>query len=429
MPGPSIKTLSARFVEALIALLLVLGAFAVIMLLVNNLFPSGRELAGTVDGKASRIAADGQDLLISGGGYDGRLMDPEELAAVLEHTRRTVKRKPSDGIAWKSVSDGTPLFDLDAVQTFKGAGAQIVFDRTNRLTMGENSLVIIQRMEKDVFRNERRSQVVVVDGELSGTVAAAGGAPVRVEVATASAVAKVDSGDGEASFSVKVNADKSSTVTVLSGRAELVGERGAIVIEANQSATAEADGVVQEAVPLPGRVGLLQPGHGRGVRYRDLPPRLTFTWREVADATGYRFQLAGDAEFERPLVDEVVSDNRFMHGNLHHGGYFWRVRAVREWAEGPYAPPYSLRVTQDTVPPSLAVDFPPRFSVFSRVTLTGVSERNARVSVDGQDVALTRDGRFSHDIELQQGVNVLVVEAADDVGNVTYQSAMVYGNF
>ena len=429
MPGPSIKTLSVRFVEALIALLLVLGAFAIIMLLVNNLFPSGRELADTLDGNASRTATDRQDLLISGEGYDGRLADPEGLAAVLEQTRRTVKRKPSDGIAWNSAGDGTPLFDLDAVQTFKGAGAQIVFDRANRLTLGENSLIIIQRMEQDVFRNERRSQVVVVDGELSGTVAAVGDAPVRVEVATANAVAKVNSGDGEASFSVKVNADKSSTLTVLSGSAELVAESGTIVIEANQSATADTDGVAHEAVPLPGQVGLLRPGYGRDVLYRDLPPRLTFTWRSVFDATGYRFQLAEDVEFQHLLVDEEVADNRFTHGNLHHGDYFWRVRAVRDWAEGPFALPRPFSVTQDTVPPSLAVEFPPRFSAHSRVTLTGVSERDAHVSVDGHDVALTRDGRFSHDIELQQGVNVLVVEAADDVGNVTYKSAMVYGNF
>jgi len=429
MSGQRMKTFWVRLTEALVALLLVLGAFSIIMLLINDLFPSGSGLVGLLTEKGPRTGSNGQDLLISIGDYEAELLDLEGLAAVLKQTRRTVKRKPSDGIAWNSVGDGTPLFDLDAVQTFKGSSAQIVFDQSNRLTMGENSLIIIRRMEKDVFRSERRSQVVVVDGELTGTVASSGKQGVRIEVTTLNAVAKVKNGDGATQFSIKVNADSSSTLTVFSGRAELVAEDKTIVVEANQSATAEQGGALRQVVPLPGQVELLQPNHRSGFLYRDLPPQLSFKWGTVPDATGYRFQLAGDADFQRLLVDETVTENQFVHGNLRDGEYFWRVKALRDWAEGPYAQARMLNVTQDRKPPPLNVDFPPKFSAHSRITLNGTSERNARVLVDGHDVMLNNDGRFSHDLELQQGVNVVVVEAADAAGNVTYQSGMVYGQF
>ena len=151
MSGQRIKRFSVRLGEALFALTLVLISFGAIVVLVNNLFPTGSGLV-TLLKKGEDVAGSRErDLLISVGDYEAGLMDLEGLAAVMDRTERSVKRKAHDGIAWNPVVRGTPLFDKDAVQTFKGSSAEIVFDEGNRLTMGENSLIIIQSMEKDVF--------------------------------------------------------------------------------------------------------------------------------------------------------------------------------------------------------------------------------------------------------------------------------------
>ncbi len=423
------KNFSFRTAEVIIALALVLAAFAIIMVMVNSMFPSGSGLVGMSDQQGQLAGTARHDLLISAGDYEAGLMDMAGLAAVLDHTNKTVKRKPSDGIAWNSVTGGTPLFDRDAVQTFKGSSAEIIFDKSNRLTMSENSLIIIQRMEKDVYRNERRSQVVVVDGELRGTVSGDGKQGLRVEVTTPNAVARVKGGDETAEFSVKVNPDKSSTVTVFSGQAELVSMGESIIIEANHSATAEQGAEPLQVVPLPKMVRLIRPFHRTGFYYRDLPPRVKFEWEAMANGPDYRIQVALDEEFKQLIVDELVEEAVFSHGNLRRGQYFWRVKAIRNWVEGEYTKARLLNIEQDRDPPSLEVTFPPRFSEQPSITLIGSSEVSAQVLVDGHEVALNEDGSFSYDIELLQGVNVLVVEALDEVGNVTYKSGMVYGKF
>ena len=415
--------------EVLVALLLVLLAFYVITLLVNSLFPSGSGLVGDAGNATGSTRIGGQDLLISARDYEAGLTDLAGLAAVLDDTQNTVKRKPSDGIAWNKVTSGTPLFDRDAVQTFKGSSAEIIFDKSNRLVMEENSLVIIQTMDKDVFLNERRSQVVVVDGELSGTISSTGKEGLKVEVTTPGAVARIKSGSEDAKFSVKVNPDKSSTLTVFSGQAELMSMGESIVIEANQSVTADQGQTPKKAESLPGKIRLIQPQHRSSVEYRDLPPQLKFEWSALKKATAYRVQLALDEAFKQLIVDETVEETEFTHGNLRNGQYFWRAKAIKGWVEGAYTESRVLNIKQDRQPPLLEVMFPPRFSDQSLITLTGSSDSNAVVMIDGVEVDLNENGSFSYDVQLQRGVNIFVIEAVDDVGNVTYKSGMVYGKF
>ena len=429
MSRQRIKTFFSRMAEVLVALSLVLLAFYAITLLVNSLFPSGSGLVGNATEATGGARVGGQELLISARDYEAGLTDLAGLAAVLDDTQNTVKRKPSDGIAWTKVVSGTPLFDRDAVQTFKGSSAEIIFDKSNHLVMEENSLVIIQSMDKDVFLNERRSQVVVVDGELSGTISSIGKEGLKVEVTTPGAIARIKSGNEDAKFSVKVNPDKSSTLTVFSGQAELVSMGQSRVIKANQSVTADMGAAPKKAISLPGKIRLIQPQHRSNVEYRDLPPQLKFEWSTLKNATAYHVQLSVDEEFEQLVVDEIVEVAEFVYGNLRNEKYFWRARAIKGWVKGPYTDAHVLSVKQDRQPPLLEVIFPPRFSDQPLITLTGRSDVNAVVVIEGNEIGLNENGNFSYDVQLQQGVNILVVEAIDGVGNVTYKSGVVYGKF
>ncbi len=423
------KSISIRLAEVLIALLLVLAAFGVIVMLVNSLFPAGSGLVGLFNEKVETSEHGKRNMVISVGDYEAGLLDIEGLTAVLDQTQRTVKRKPAEGIVWDMVAGGAPLFDQDAVQTFRGSETDIVFDKHNRLRIGENSLVIVQRLEKDMFRNERRSQVVVVDGELSGTLGGAGEQGLSVEVTTANAVARVSGAGAEAQFSIKVNPDKSSTLTVFSGAAELTSMGQKIMIKANQSATSNKGGILYDAEELPPETRLQAPEQHSIFYYRKLPPQIQFRWEKVNQADSYRLEVAKDAAFKQLIVDEAVTIAEFSHGNLREGDYYWRVKALRKWAEGPFGKPRHLRIEQDRKPPALEVLFPDKFSETDRIILTGSSEAGAQVFVADQQVTLNETGGFSHEILLQQGVNVLVVEATDEAGNVSYQSHMVYGKF
>ncbi len=422
-------SVSVRIVEVLIALILVLFAFGIIMILINNVFPTGSGLIGILN-KDHKKGEDGKrNMVVSVGDYEAGLLDIKGLTAVLDRTKQTVKRKPAGGIAWESVDAGAPLFDQDAVQTFRGSGANIVFDKSNRLSIGENSLIIVQHLEKDMFRNERRSQIIVVDGELSGTISGSNKQGLRVEVATSNAVAAV-SGEGEvAEFTIKVNPDKSSTLTVYSGTAEFTSMGQRVVVTENQSITAKEGVPMQKAEELPPEVKLDSPSHKSLFYYRDLPTKIDFKWKNVKQADNYRIQISKHKDFNILIVDDVVRSNNFSLGNLYMGDYFWRVNASHSWAHGPYSKIGQISVVQDKVPPLLKVNFPNKIINNSDFILTGVSEPGVNIFVTGEPISIAVDGTFSKALTLQQGVNILVVEAVDMAGNVTYHSQMVYGKF
>ena len=61
--------------------------------------------------------------------------------------------------------------------------------------------------------------------------------------------------------------------------------------------------------------------------------------------------------------------------------------------------------------------------------MRGVTEPGARLFVDGRSSVAAADGSFEVAVELQRGVNVVVVEAVDVAGNVSYRSELVNAKY
>ena len=64
-----------------------------------------------------------------------------------------------------------------------------------------------------------------------------------------------------------------------------------------------------------------------------------------------------------------------------------------------------------------------------RYLLKGVTEPGALVFVGGAPVLTSPSGEFEWELELKHGINIVVVEAVDEAGNVAYQSSHIQGKF
>ncbi|MCK5601301.1 FecR domain-containing protein, partial [Candidatus Pacearchaeota archaeon] len=426
-----IKALSTRLAEAIIALSIVLFVFFIMLFFINKIFPSGSSLISPLKDSQGRIITDNYDseLFITSDGVDLALMETYGLAAILRNPKNTVKRKPSDGIAWQRVGGGTALFDKDAVQTFKQSSTEIFFDNENSLKMGENSLIIIRKMEKDVFRNVRHSQVIVVDGELRGKLSKKKGQALLVEVNTPGAVTQINGKKSSTDFSIKVNPDKSSTVAVYSGLAKIMVQGKTIVIEETESVTMSEGEIPSEPELLPDPVRLISPSHKEHFYYRDLPTKVLFKWDEIKNSNTYRLRLARDPEFNEVLADEIISQMSFEHGNLRQGDYYWYVNAMNEWAEGYSGEVRHIRITKDDIPPMIELVTTAKETMESDFLIKGKSEPGAKVYVDGNELKLTSKGEFEYKANLRKGANLFVVEAADRIGNVAYTTHMIYRTY
>lgn len=420
--------------QATAVVVLVLIFFSIFLGLLNIFFPIGSGMKELMKRetlfKSSTRPDQGQDRSASGDRPVNAVALPP-LAATLTEIRNAVKSKRADEIAWMAAAAGVPLYNKDAIQTFERANARITFDAENHLEMGENSLVILRRLEQDSQLKEKRSVLVMVEGELRGKIKAAGRDALRVEVITASAVARIQPSRGEggnADFKVAVNSDQSSTITVYQGMAQVMSQGKTVRVGENQVVTVIPDQAPTSAKPVLAPPIPTTPEASGVFYYRDLPPKIDFGWQEFSGKQKYRLVLAKDPAFQDVVYDEQLSRAHFAHGNLKAGDYYWRVGGMDGWNEGRFSETRQFRIVRDREPPPLTVQPIPEDIAAGRHVLTGKTEPGAQLFVLGIPAAVAGNGEFSYGVQLQDGINVIVVEAVDAAANVAYYSQLVHVN-
>ncbi|WP_221249217.1 FecR family protein [Desulfuromonas versatilis] len=425
------KTWLVKLFEAVFVIGLVLAFFLGILALLPLLFPSGtplREIVAPLE-PASRV--EGRRHLAQDRAWQTEELEP--LTATLIEVYNTVKRKPADAIAWSPANRGLALYSRDAVQTLGHSRARIRFDQHSHLDLGENSLIIIREFGQVAARREKRSTLVLMDGILRGRAVAAQGELLRmdVEMPNARAVITQPAGvaQGEDAFLVTVNPDKSSTIAVYQGKAEVSAQGKTVQVAENQSTTVAPDQAPEPPRPLPASPQSLAPEDGRSFAFRQLSPKVRFDWSMVPQADRYRLEVARDPGFKDVAVNEILSQPGFVHGNLRQGTYYWRVSGINGPAEGRPGPARRFALVRDAEPPLLQVEFPPAVVHGEDCTLRGVTAPGTRIFIGDQAVVPDAAGRFDHQLKLRRGLNVLVVEAVDATGNVSYQTGKVNGKF
>ena len=116
----------------------------------------------------------------------------------------------------------------------------------------------------------------------------------------------------------------------------------------------------------PAAPGLVAPAAGA----QDVELRPSLEWSEVAEARGYRLEIATDAAFSEIVHAAAVKATSypltiFQLDPASH--YFWRVRAVNACGDGPWSAPFELSTVR--LPDVLVVDddggFPNVFSFYA----------------------------------------------------------------
>ncbi len=164
--------------------------------------------------------------------------------------------------------------------------------------------------------------------------------------------------------------------------------------------------------------------------YRDLPPKVRFSWDAEADVEMYHFVLSRDPDFRELLVNERLREREFVYGNLKEGRYYWRVSGLVKWKESTFSEARNIFVVIDQKPPVLHVQFPQKIAdKDDEVIVTGLTEPNADLFIQSKPVPIDKGGGFRYVLRVQPGMNVIVVEAMDAAGNVAYRAKRLYGRF
>lgn len=413
-------------IEFGIAMLIVLLFFFIVFGIMNLYFPIGtsvKDLAQTIGTSVSKTGP--RDLFVA-------RPEAKRLLAKITEIGKKVNVKSAGNIAWSTAQVGMSLSNRDAIQTYRHARALIEFDDSNYLDIGENSLVVFQGMEPDLFVNQLRTYRVMVEGELRGKLQQSGEGLTNLQVALPGAEVHMlpsKEAGGDVEFKLAVNKDKSSTLSVYKGGAEIMVQGKSIMLGENAGLTIGPDGKALGPVALPSQPIPKWPRDRSVSYYRKLPPKIVFSWKPAEPVAAYRFMLARDPEFRQLVVDERLKRTTFTHGNLKKGRYYWRVHALVDDVEGTPSAPRQLRMVQDRTPPVLRLQTPPKVIYQPAITLLGRTEPGAKVYVEGAPVKVNGRGLFTHRLRVKPGATLVVVEAVDAAGNVAYVTSLVNGKF
>jgi hypothetical protein len=423
-----LKSLFARASEATLSIVFVVVCFAMLVGLLAVVFPSGTSLnqlieqaTGQTRGRLGSGGNEGRDLYVDG-------FHPDAAIGRIEEMHRTVKARGAQAVSWKEASVGLPLHDHDAVQTLKRSSAVIGLGEEQELELGQNTLVVLKRMDRSLLPGGKRSYHLMVDGELRGRLVGGKEKPVQLEIETPTGVARFRQGpdpEEEVEFKVQVGPDQVSTVTVEKGEAEVETKDQKLLVKAG-----EVTKLTKDEIPAAPRKLLNPPepefpAPGSVFRYRAHSPEVEFRWREVEAAEKYRFILSKDRDGRERLEDQIVDEPRYASEPLNHGEFYWWVAGIQDGVEITKTKPTRVRMMQDRVAPDLIVEFPDRPVTEDTFVLRGSTDPRSRLVVCGEQVEVGADGRFEHSLSLNPGLNVVVVESFDQSGNVTYRSRII----
>jgi len=398
--------------------------FGFLVALLNVFFPEGSTLVGEriSESFAALHDSDGIDLQI-----DSDASADDLFAAKIIRMQRRVQRRGGRSLAWDDAHLGDKFMQDDAVQTFARSTALLEIGNTSYLTVHENSLIVFNRQESDPYLGGQQTVMLMIEGELSGTISGddTKGTQFGVNLPNSDVTLAAASPVEEVDFQITVNDDQSTTVNLHAGVASITGRDGKIrTINAKESVTIDPAGTtfrISEVPDAPARIG---PANNTVVVYRNVPKKVEFNWASVELADRYHVVIARDPEFSDRIVDDDVVGTRFTHGALGSGTYYWHVRSRVEWAQSNKSDIHKFRVIQDLEAPLLELNPPTEAVLAGLWRLTGRTEPDASLSVDGVPIA-HEAGRIDQEIALQRGVNIITVKAMDGVGNLNYESLAI----
>ncbi len=132
-------------------------------------------------------------------------------------------------------------------------------------------------------------------------------------------------------------------------------------------------------------------------------------------------QVAGE-----PQIVPINADGRFsLKRQLAEGSNLLKISATDPAGN---VATLSREIILATKPPEIAIASPGNdtWTKESLITVSGTVPAGASLKVNGQEATVAADGQFQREVILQEGDNILRIEATDDVGNVTSQEIIIH---
>jgi len=236
-----------------------------------------------------------------------------------------VEVKKVNSVKWVAADQGTTLNKGDLIQTGGDGLARITFPDGSIYTVTPDTLITVEENTKAPDRSTRVG-VRITSGKVDLATSSFEGPNSAAEVSFENARASV-----RENSRVAVRSDpgkQQHEITVAQGSTQLQRGSGSVeLVRFDRMSFATGGEATMSRVLAPPE--LLKPVHLSPISV-EVPKRapVTFEWKPVAGAVGYRLSVSTSAMFSNLVADKRTSGPSAEVTGLDAGDYFWSVRAV-----------------------------------------------------------------------------------------------------
>lgn len=329
------------------------------------------------------------------------------------------KRKGLLG-SWEDAIVGDLFKETDGLQTYEDSYASMAFVDGSNIIVNPNTVAVIRKSRIDKLDESSDTEVTLVEGGLLAKLSAAGKDKGNFILRTGGATSDLNT----INFLAEVE-DSRAKLTNYDGEAMITANDLTITIRKNEGTIVE-----QGQDPLPPIQLLPAPdlvwAKADTIIYTD---QIIYTFASVPDAVEYHIQYSTSPNFDGEVRDITLTNTSINIQDLPLGTSFIQVQAVDKLGlKGPYSKTTRVIRNIDNKPPPLFITSAPNGIIFTtgtQITLTGISEPDASISINGEQQTVRLDGSFTTTIPTSGVDQSISINATDDSGNETVRQVRI----
>jgi len=335
-------------------------------------------------------------------------------AGIITFILRDVFTKAPQDISFQRAKLHEPLFNLFRLNTGDSSDANITLRDKSRLNIGPNSLMIIYdylRSDKFDSKKGKNREVRLLTGFLRTKLN-----DIRNKFRVKTPACEINSGSRV--ILVDISKDKKSAVSVFDGKSEVIAREKSISVPEGYGTFVKKGEEPAQPEPLPKSPKIISPENIEffiSEESNKKEANIVFKWNSTENIN--HIQVASDRDFEKILLNRKV-DEKTLTRSFKAGKYFWRVAGINSSGIEGYTAvstfkvkPKKSNIPLDITPtvfysPGKAHD---AADVVKRpfINIEGKTLAGSSIVVDGINVKISKNGSFSHKINLHRGWNLL----------------------
>jgi len=400
------------------ALLAVLGLAAVVMYFafpdtMNRLVQSAEFSAERILNKISGTA---------GAHNAGLEVGPQQ--AHFTNIDGTVKVKKTSTNSWVKADYNVTLEKGDVVQTGAEGIAKIVLTDGTNYTVKPDSLIVVQDNSVNAALQTSVAVQVTTGTVDLATSSMSQGSKSQVTVAGATATL---SSETTAEVLNDQRHDQHG-ILIKRGSAD-ISRNGETVKAGNYERVSFAESSKLTKTKEIGPPVLIEPSNMQPIFVGSKGKPVDFSWSPVDGVQHYRLKISKNQYFSSLVLDQLVDSPQIQLNGLQEGIYYWVVQSIgdggKESVDSDKNRFTVIPKGEDKV--NIALEIEPFIQHGHLIEIRGKTEPNARVMVNGQEVAaIDADGSFHHFTNpLPTGLNILTITAQNRRGGVNTKTQPV----